>query len=180
MKKKVELGWSMANSCFEDLYQIEFPLKKKKQIERQVTDKGDRKQQLLVWINLERKTGTSFYLTTGIKKKKIGENTLREIYRWSEEFEEACNSSLAPIRSGSWDRSKILCWEWRLRIKKEERHTVSWKEPSVNLLYGMWRPYLLLMAHIFRKIMIAVTSFQTEKQRLLNATVFWKPTKLVC
>lgn len=62
------------------MYQIEFPLKKKKQIESQVTDKGDRKQQLLVWINLERKIGTPFYLTAGIKKKN-GENTGREIYR---------------------------------------------------------------------------------------------------
>lgn len=70
----------MANSCLKDMYQIEFPLKKKKQIESQVTDKGDRKQQLLVWINLERKIGTPFYLTTGIKKKN-GENTGREIYR---------------------------------------------------------------------------------------------------
>lgn len=59
----------MANSCLKDMYQIEFPLKKKKQIESQVTDKGDRKQQLLVWINLERKIGTPFYLTAGIKKK---------------------------------------------------------------------------------------------------------------
>lgn len=33
----------MANSCFKDMYQIEFPLKRKK-IERQVTDTGDRKQ----------------------------------------------------------------------------------------------------------------------------------------
>lgn len=70
----------MANSCLKDMYQIEFPLKKKKQIESQVTDKGDRKQQLLVWINLERKIGTPFYLTAGIKKKN-GENTGREIYR---------------------------------------------------------------------------------------------------
>lgn len=46
-------------------------IKKKKQIESQVTDKGDRKQQLLVWINLERKIGTPFYLTTGIKKKMV-------------------------------------------------------------------------------------------------------------
>lgn len=35
------------------------------------------------------------------------------------------------------------------------------------------------MAHIFRKIMIAVTNLQMEMQRLLNATVFRKPTKLV-